>query len=88
MFSQEAEAAEGLSEEDERGGEIQGAGAQSVSQCAPNSDDEQEQGFDVDLLIEEVREREPLWNMTDRWHSDKFIKRRLWLEVCHNVISN
>ncbi|XP_077122114.1 uncharacterized protein LOC143776537 [Ranitomeya variabilis] len=67
-------------------------GQAAVSQQAPESDEKQgtdvDPGIDVDLLIEEVREREPLWNMADRRHSDKYLTRRLWLEVCHNVISN
>ncbi|XP_073439458.1 uncharacterized protein [Dendrobates tinctorius] len=110
----EAEVAEGLSEGDEMGGEIQGAGAQSSaahsgqrhegppsrsqsrrhhrcsgqpasSQHAPDSDVE-DGGLDVDRLIEEVREREPLWNMADRRHADTHVTRRLWEEVCQNLL--
>ncbi|XP_069601401.1 uncharacterized protein [Ranitomeya imitator] len=61
--------------------------AAAYSQRAPDSDGE-DGGLDVDRLIEEVREQEPLWNMTDRRHADLTVTRRLWLEVCHNVIGN
>ncbi|XP_077134996.1 uncharacterized protein LOC143788919 isoform X2 [Ranitomeya variabilis] len=107
MFSQEAEAAEGLSEGDERGGERQGAGAQSSAAHqdppshsrsrrnrgrgrqarAPDSDRDDIIGIDVDRLIEEVREQEPLWHMGDRRHADTFVTRRLWEEVCWNVLT-
>ncbi|XP_077108201.1 uncharacterized protein LOC143765420 isoform X2 [Ranitomeya variabilis] len=40
---------------------------------------------DIDNLIEEVREREPLWNMADRRHADTGVTRRLWDEVCRNL---
>ncbi|XP_069611640.1 uncharacterized protein [Ranitomeya imitator] len=80
----EAEVAEGFPEEDEMGGEMPGAGAQSISQRAPDSDDEV--GLDVDRLIEEVREREPLWNMADRRQADAHVTRRLWEEVCQNIL--
>ncbi|XP_077137141.1 uncharacterized protein LOC143796079 [Ranitomeya variabilis] len=45
-------------------------------------------GIDVDTLIQEVQNREPLWNMADRRHADQFITRRLWEEVCGAVLEN
>ncbi|XP_069608078.1 uncharacterized protein [Ranitomeya imitator] len=56
-------------------------GRPSASQRAPAED------FDIEIeaLIEEVREREPLWNMADRRHADTSVTRRLWLEVCRNI---
>ncbi|XP_069613614.1 uncharacterized protein [Ranitomeya imitator] len=87
MFSQEAEAAEGLSEGEGMGGETQRAGAQSSSQHAPDSDGEGS-GLYVDRLIEEVREREPLWNMADRSHADQFVTHLLWEQICDNIVAN
>ncbi|XP_069610927.1 uncharacterized protein [Ranitomeya imitator] len=109
------DAAEGLTEGDGQGGEIQGAGAHSSSQSgarprvpqstshsrrnanrggrrrasqrAPEQDDEEE-GIDVDTLIQAVQIREPLWNMSDRRHADQLITRRLWEEVCSAVLDN
>ncbi|XP_069616975.1 uncharacterized protein [Ranitomeya imitator] len=141
--SVEAEAAEGLSEEDGMGGETLGAGAENSaarsgqchegppsssqsqrrdrrsgqptvrcffvcvlvvlccsilifyffslyfngSQRAPDSNGEDE-GIDVDRLIEKVREREPLWNMTDRSHADQRVTRQHWEQVCFIVVDN
>ncbi|CAJ0940771.1 unnamed protein product [Ranitomeya imitator] len=53
----------------------------------PHSDDE-EGGLDVDRLIEEVRERESLWDMADRSHADQLVTRRLWEQICFIVVDN
>ncbi|XP_069601418.1 uncharacterized protein [Ranitomeya imitator] len=58
-------------------------GRPSASQCAPEYDSD----IDIEALIEEVREREPLWNMADRRHADTSVTRRLWLEVCRNMFA-
>ncbi|XP_073418187.1 uncharacterized protein [Dendrobates tinctorius] len=52
---------------------------------APDSEVE-DSSLDVDRLIEEVREQEPLWNMADRRHADTHVTRRLWEEVCQNLL--
>ncbi|XP_077137800.1 uncharacterized protein LOC143803927 [Ranitomeya variabilis] len=59
-------------------------GRPSASQRAPAVDDDDDD-IDIDDLIEEVHEREPLWNMADRRHADTGVTRRLWDEVCHNL---
>ncbi|XP_077155907.1 uncharacterized protein LOC143818621 isoform X1 [Ranitomeya variabilis] len=59
-------------------------GRPSSTQRAPDAD--MDDSIDVDRLIEEVREREPLWNMADRRHADTHVTRRLWEEVCQNVL--
>ncbi|XP_069601583.1 uncharacterized protein [Ranitomeya imitator] len=56
-------------------------GRPSASQRAPAEDYD----IDIESLIEEVREREPLWNMADRRHADTSVTSRLWEEVCHNI---
>ncbi|XP_077155665.1 uncharacterized protein LOC143818141 isoform X2 [Ranitomeya variabilis] len=66
---------------------MQGAGAHSASQRAPEQAEEEE-GIDVDTLIQEVQNQEPLWNMADRRHADQFVTRRLWDEVCSAVLEN
>ncbi|XP_077137164.1 uncharacterized protein LOC143796873 [Ranitomeya variabilis] len=48
-----------------------------VSQRAPDSDSK-EAGLDIDLLIDLIREWEPLWNMGDRRHADLGVTRQLW----------
>ncbi|XP_069589202.1 uncharacterized protein [Ranitomeya imitator] len=58
-------------------------GRPSASQCAPEYDSD----IDIEALIEEVREREPLWNMADRRHADTSVTHRLWLEVCRNIFA-
>ncbi|KAM4025863.1 uncharacterized protein ACNLHF_026295 [Anomaloglossus baeobatrachus] len=63
-----------------------GGGGHSASQRAPDSDGEEAGCINIDLLIDEVREREPLWNMADRRHADTIVTRRLWDEVCHAAI--
>ncbi|XP_069622390.1 uncharacterized protein [Ranitomeya imitator] len=63
------------------------SGQPPSSQRAPDSDGE-DGGLDVDRLIEEVREREPLWNMADHSHADQFVTRRLWEQICENVVDN
>ncbi|XP_077113919.1 uncharacterized protein LOC143769301 [Ranitomeya variabilis] len=63
------------------------SGQPPSSQRAPDSDGE-EGGIDVGLLIEEAREREPLWNMADCSHADQFITRRLWEQICFIVVDN
>ncbi|XP_077155172.1 uncharacterized protein LOC143817565 [Ranitomeya variabilis] len=60
-------------------------GRPSASQRAPAVDDDEDDDIDIDNLIEEVREREPLWNMADRRHADTGVTRRLWDEVCRNL---
>ncbi|XP_077117303.1 uncharacterized protein LOC143773878 [Ranitomeya variabilis] len=59
-------------------------GRPSSSQRAPA--EELDETIDVDHLIDEVCEREPLWNMADRRHADTHVTRRLWEEVCQNVL--
>ncbi|KAM4023552.1 uncharacterized protein ACNLHF_028229 [Anomaloglossus baeobatrachus] len=63
-------------------------GQQRASQRAPDSDGEQAGGLDIDLLIDVVREREPLWNKRDRRHADVVVTRRLWEVVCHEVVED
>ncbi|XP_077112452.1 uncharacterized protein LOC143767816 [Ranitomeya variabilis] len=58
-----------------------------ASQRAPEQSEEEE-GIDVDTLIQAVQSREPLWNMSDRRHADQFVTRRLWEEVCSAVLDN
>ncbi|XP_069624816.1 uncharacterized protein [Ranitomeya imitator] len=60
-------------------------GRRHVSQRAPDSDGE-EVGLDIDLLIDLVRDREPLWNMGDRRHADLSVTRRLWEQICCELI--
>ncbi|XP_077110118.1 uncharacterized protein LOC143766363 isoform X1 [Ranitomeya variabilis] len=61
-------------------------GRPSASQRAPaEEEDDDDDDIDVDCLIEEVREREPLWNMADRRHADTGVTRRLWDEVCRTL---
>ncbi|XP_075181275.1 uncharacterized protein LOC142254118 [Anomaloglossus baeobatrachus] len=67
-------------------GRRRGGGGHSASQRAPDSDGEEAGFINIDLLIDEVREREPLWNMADRRHADSIVTRRLWDEVCHAAI--
>ncbi|KAM4034614.1 uncharacterized protein ACNLHF_021275 [Anomaloglossus baeobatrachus] len=67
-------------------GRRRGGGGHSASQRAPDSDGEEAGCINIDLLIDEVREREPLWNMADRRHADTIVTRRLWDEVCHAAI--
>ncbi|XP_069618147.1 uncharacterized protein [Ranitomeya imitator] len=55
-------------------------------QRAADSDTEDTMGIDVDGLIEEVREWQPLWHMGDRRHADTYVTRRLWEEVCLSVL--
>ncbi|XP_073403589.1 uncharacterized protein [Dendrobates tinctorius] len=62
-------------------------GRHRSSERAHDSDSE-DVAIDVDLLIDMVRGREPLWNMADRFHADACVTRRLWEEVCHAVVSN
>ncbi|KAM4026916.1 uncharacterized protein ACNLHF_022797 [Anomaloglossus baeobatrachus] len=60
----------------------------AASQRAPDSDGEEAGCINnIDLLIDEVREREPLWNMGDRRHADSVVTRRLWEEVCREVVT-
>ncbi|KAM4021936.1 uncharacterized protein ACNLHF_027239 [Anomaloglossus baeobatrachus] len=67
-------------------GRRRGGGGHSASQRAPDSDGEEAGFINIDLLIDEVREREPLWNMADRRHADSIVTRRLWDEVCHAAV--
>ncbi|KAM4034600.1 uncharacterized protein ACNLHF_021255 [Anomaloglossus baeobatrachus] len=67
-------------------GRRRGGGGLSASQRAPDSDGEEAGFINIDLLIDEVREREPLWNMADRRHADSIVTRRLWDEVCHAAV--
>ncbi|XP_077148268.1 uncharacterized protein LOC143808975 [Ranitomeya variabilis] len=60
-------------------------GRLSASQRAPAEEDDDDDDIDIENLIEEVREREPLWNMADRRHADTGVTRRLWDEVCRNL---
>ncbi|XP_077112110.1 uncharacterized protein LOC143767585 [Ranitomeya variabilis] len=60
-------------------------GHPSASQRAPAEEDDDDDDIDIDCLIDEVREREPLWNMADRRHADTGVTRRLWDEVCRNL---
>ncbi|XP_077124424.1 uncharacterized protein LOC143781625 [Ranitomeya variabilis] len=60
-------------------------GRPSASQRAPAEEEDDDDDIDIDCLIEEVREREPLWNMADRRHADTGVTRRLWDEVCRNL---
>ncbi|KAM4015379.1 uncharacterized protein ACNLHF_002038 [Anomaloglossus baeobatrachus] len=71
-----------------RGHQHNRRGGHSASQRAPDSDGE-EAGciHNIDLLIDEVRGREPLWNMGDRRHADSVVTRRLWEEVCREVVT-
>ncbi|XP_077108760.1 uncharacterized protein LOC143765705 [Ranitomeya variabilis] len=62
-------------------------GHRRASQRAPEQAEEEE-GIDVDTLIQAVQSREPLWNMSDRRHDDQFVTRRLWEEVCSAVLDN
>ncbi|KAM4029866.1 uncharacterized protein ACNLHF_022237 [Anomaloglossus baeobatrachus] len=63
-------------------------GGHSASQRDPDSDGEEAGCINnIDLLIDEVREREPLWNMGDRRHADSVVTRRLWEEVCREVVT-
>ncbi|XP_073438030.1 acyl-CoA-binding domain-containing protein 7 isoform X2 [Dendrobates tinctorius] len=62
-------------------------GRHRASERAHDSDSE-DVAIDVDLLIDMVRDREPLWNMADRFHADASVTRLLWEEVCHAVVSN
>ncbi|XP_073426961.1 uncharacterized protein [Dendrobates tinctorius] len=62
-------------------------GQQRAQQRASDSDGE-EAGLDIDLLIDLVRERESLWNTGDRCHADDVVTRRLWGEVCHEVVED
>ncbi|KAM4023922.1 uncharacterized protein ACNLHF_024882 [Anomaloglossus baeobatrachus] len=64
-------------------GRRRGGGGHRASQRAPESDGEEAGCINIDLLIDEVRERKPLWNMGDRRHADTIVTRRLWDEVCH-----
>ncbi|XP_077137253.1 uncharacterized protein LOC143799053 [Ranitomeya variabilis] len=59
--------------------------ALQASQRAPAEEDDDDDDIDIENLIEEVREREPLWNMADRRHADTGVTRRLWDEVCRNL---
>ncbi|KAM4029264.1 uncharacterized protein ACNLHF_024348 [Anomaloglossus baeobatrachus] len=63
-------------------------GQQRASQYAANSDYTEAGGLDIDLLIDVVQEREPLWNMGDRHHADVGVTRQLWEEVCHEVVED
>ncbi|XP_075182568.1 uncharacterized protein LOC142255028 [Anomaloglossus baeobatrachus] len=67
-------------------GRRRGGGGHTASQRAPDSDGEEAGFINIDLLIDEVREREPLWNMADRRHADTIVTRRLWDEVCHAAV--
>ncbi|KAM4022141.1 uncharacterized protein ACNLHF_027384 [Anomaloglossus baeobatrachus] len=67
-------------------GRRRGGGGHTASQRAPDSDGEEAGFLNIDLLIDEVREREPLWNMADRRHADTIVTRRLWDEVCHAAV--
>ncbi|XP_077111173.1 uncharacterized protein LOC143767037 [Ranitomeya variabilis] len=58
-----------------------------ASQRTPDFDSE-EAGLDVDLLIDLIQELELLWNMGDRRHSHVVVTRRLWEEVCHEVVDH
>ncbi|XP_077148266.1 uncharacterized protein LOC143808972 [Ranitomeya variabilis] len=60
-------------------------GRHRVSRRAPDSDGE-EVGLDIDLIIDLVRDREPLWNMADRRHADLSVSRRLWEQICRELI--
>ncbi|XP_075190099.1 uncharacterized protein LOC142290037 [Anomaloglossus baeobatrachus] len=71
-----------------RGRQHNRRGGHSASQRAPDLDGEQTGCINnIDLLIDEVREREPLWNMGDRRHADSVVTRRLWEEVCREVVT-
>ncbi|XP_069611587.1 uncharacterized protein [Ranitomeya imitator] len=85
--SEEAAAGEVLPEEDRRCVERPGVGSQLASQRAPESDGE-EAGLNIDLLIDLIREREPLWNMGDRRHADVIVTRWLWEQVCEQLVDN
>ncbi|XP_073414106.1 uncharacterized protein [Dendrobates tinctorius] len=63
-------------------------GRQTVSQRAPRRHLEEGVVIDTDDLIREVENREPLWNMANRLHADQPTTRRLWDEVCSEVIDN
>ncbi|KAM4029752.1 uncharacterized protein ACNLHF_022366 [Anomaloglossus baeobatrachus] len=63
-------------------------GGHSASQRDPDSDGEEAGCINnINLLIDEVQEREPLWNMGDRRHADSVVTRRLWEEVCREVVT-
>ncbi|KAM4019409.1 uncharacterized protein ACNLHF_000114 [Anomaloglossus baeobatrachus] len=63
-----------------------GGDQQKASQHAPESDGEEAGCINIDLLIDKVREREPLWNMGDCHHADSIVTCRLWNKVCHAVV--
>ncbi|XP_073445209.1 uncharacterized protein [Dendrobates tinctorius] len=63
-------------------------GRRTVSQRAPDIPVEEGMMIDVDTLIEAVQPREPLWDMVNRYHADQPTTRRLWDEVCSEVIEN
>ncbi|XP_073407915.1 uncharacterized protein [Dendrobates tinctorius] len=63
-------------------------GRRADSQRAPQRHVEEAVVIDVDLLIEVVQPREPLWNMANRLHADQPTTRRLWDEVCSEVVEN
>ncbi|XP_077129677.1 uncharacterized protein LOC143784949 [Ranitomeya variabilis] len=66
--------------------ETQG-GRYRASQRAPESDGE-EGGLNIDLLIDLIQERERLWNMGARRHADVIVTRRLWEQVCEQLVDN
>ncbi|KAM4029713.1 uncharacterized protein ACNLHF_022405 [Anomaloglossus baeobatrachus] len=63
-------------------GRVRGGGRQRGSQRRPDGEsDVEEAGFDVDLLIDLVHERQPLWSMQDHRHADAVVTRRLWDQI-------
>ncbi|XP_073418203.1 uncharacterized protein [Dendrobates tinctorius] len=65
-------------------------GSEGVKQASERAHESDSEGvaIDVDLLIDMVRDREPPWNLADRFHADACVTRRLWEEVCQAVVSN
>ncbi|XP_073419019.1 uncharacterized protein [Dendrobates tinctorius] len=63
-------------------------GRQTVSQRAPQRPIEEGLIINTDDLIHEVETREPQWNMGNRLHADQPTTRRLWDEVCSEVVED
>ncbi|KAM4048996.1 uncharacterized protein ACNLHF_000483 [Anomaloglossus baeobatrachus] len=69
-----------------RGRRGRGGGRRHVSQRQQDEEsDGGGRGIDVELLINLVHERQPLWDMQDHRHADSVITRRLWEEVASEV---
>ncbi|XP_075187802.1 uncharacterized protein LOC142259187 [Anomaloglossus baeobatrachus] len=70
-----------------RGRRGYGGGRRLVSQRQQDEEsDGGEPGIDVELLINLVHARQPLWDMQDHRHADSVITRRLWEQVASEVI--